>query len=323
MLALVGLASAQARDSTPNSPGGDGRRSGFGMSEIAPEELVAELELAACCGIPPYTPDTLMEIEVSERSVRAFLPAEYALRPAASPRPRGLPSRHGPVAHGAGLGRTVHRARPWPSSMPRFGSWEAVAGSDPWTRWLHLAAVREAARGRRGQVEIDYLSGSRDELTERIVEPIAGVPPSTGIENSTSTATGRATCGGSGSTGSARCSPWSAAPAPARPRGTPSGGDVRAGARRRSRSTRNSGPGAQWVPGVCLCALVSTRLPTASVSDVVLDVAGMAWFERLLLQLGPEVRAVSPPELNRPRGRRGSAASWRLRFVGEADNVAP
>ena len=28
----------------------------FGMSE---KELVAELELAACCGIPPYTPDTL------------------------------------------------------------------------------------------------------------------------------------------------------------------------------------------------------------------------------------------------------------------------
>ena len=35
----------------------------FGMSE---QELVAELELAACCGTPPYTPDTLMEIEVSE-----------------------------------------------------------------------------------------------------------------------------------------------------------------------------------------------------------------------------------------------------------------
>ncbi|HEX4176432.1 MAG TPA: WYL domain-containing protein, partial [Acidimicrobiales bacterium] len=38
----------------------------FGMSE---QELVAELELAACCGTPPYTPDTLMEIEVSETSV--------------------------------------------------------------------------------------------------------------------------------------------------------------------------------------------------------------------------------------------------------------
>ena len=50
----------------------------FGMSE---KELVAELELAACCGTPPYTPDTLMEIEVSEHSVRAFLPPEIRAPP--------------------------------------------------------------------------------------------------------------------------------------------------------------------------------------------------------------------------------------------------
>ncbi len=57
----------------------------FGMDE---QELVAELELAACCGTPPYTPDTLMEIEVSEHSVRAFLPPEYA-------RPRRLTPAEG------------------------------------------------------------------------------------------------------------------------------------------------------------------------------------------------------------------------------------
>jgi predicted DNA-binding transcriptional regulator YafY len=33
------------------------------------------------------------------------------------------------------------------------------------------------------------------------------------------------------------------------------------------------------------------------VTDVVLDVAGLAWFERLLLQLGPESYVVRPPEL--------------------------
>ena len=57
----------------------------FGMSE---QELVAELELAACCGTPPYTPDTLMEIEVSETSVRAFLPAVFG-------RPRPLTPAEG------------------------------------------------------------------------------------------------------------------------------------------------------------------------------------------------------------------------------------
>ena len=58
----------------------------FGMGE---EELVRELELAACCGMPPYTPDALMEIEVSDTTVRAFLPAEFA-RPRPFDPGRGL-----------------------------------------------------------------------------------------------------------------------------------------------------------------------------------------------------------------------------------------
>ena len=57
----------------------------FSMGE---DELVRELELAACCGVPPYTPDMLMEIEVSETSVRAFLPPEFA-------RPRRLTPAEG------------------------------------------------------------------------------------------------------------------------------------------------------------------------------------------------------------------------------------
>ena len=57
----------------------------FSMDE---DELIRELELAACCGVPPYTPDTLMEIEVSETSVRAFLPPEFA-------RPRRLTPAEG------------------------------------------------------------------------------------------------------------------------------------------------------------------------------------------------------------------------------------
>ena len=33
--------------------------------DLSPEELVTELEMAACCGVPPYSPDQLMEIEVT------------------------------------------------------------------------------------------------------------------------------------------------------------------------------------------------------------------------------------------------------------------
>ena len=65
------------------------------MSE---QELVAELELAACCGTPPYTPDTLMEIEVSENSVRAFLPEQFRVA-ASSHAGRGI--RRGGIGAGA------------------------------------------------------------------------------------------------------------------------------------------------------------------------------------------------------------------------------
>jgi predicted DNA-binding transcriptional regulator YafY len=39
------------------------------------------------------------------------------------------------------------------------------------------------------------------------------------------------------------------------------------------------------------------RDPDGAVTDVLLDVSGMAWFERLLLQLGPDAQVVRPPEL--------------------------
>lgn len=47
----------------------------FGTS---PAELVADLELAACCGRPPYTPDQLMEIIVDEDEVTANLGPELS-----------------------------------------------------------------------------------------------------------------------------------------------------------------------------------------------------------------------------------------------------
>src|SRR5271170_870471 len=55
---------------------------------LSAEDLVADLELAACCGLPPYTPDQLMEIVVDEEEVTAHLGSELA-------RPRRLSSAEG------------------------------------------------------------------------------------------------------------------------------------------------------------------------------------------------------------------------------------
>ena len=55
---------------------------------LEPDALVAELEMAACCGLPPYTPDQLMEIVVTDTTVSAHLGEMLA-------RPRRLSAREG------------------------------------------------------------------------------------------------------------------------------------------------------------------------------------------------------------------------------------
>jgi proteasome accessory factor C len=56
------------------------------------------------------------------------------------------------------------------------------------------------------------------------------------------------------------------------------------------------GEDAQWVPESVPVRAVR-RSAEGMVTDVTLDVAGMAWFERLLLQLGPGAQVVRPAEL--------------------------
>jgi proteasome accessory factor C len=285
----------------------------FGMSE---KELVAELELAACCGIPPYTPDTLMEIEVSEHSVRAFLPAEYA-------RPRRLTPAEGfAVAASARLLLTVPGSedgalrRALAKLDAALGSREAV-GLDV-DAPAHLAAVRDAADAHRA-LEIDYLSGSRDELTTRTVEPVQ-----------VATIDGHwyldAYCHRAGDMrrfrvdriGAVRPPEGSPGPAVTRARPleemfVPGPGAVEV--------HLQLGPGAQWVPESIPVRAVR-RADDGTVTDVVLDVSGLAWFERLLVQLGPAARVVSPPELT----SLATEAAGRVRRRYEsaaADIVAP
>jgi predicted DNA-binding transcriptional regulator YafY len=260
----------------------------FSMDE---RELVHELELAACCGVPPYTPDTLMEIEVSETSVRAFLPPEFA-------RPRRLTPAEGfAVAASARLILAV--PGPGDGALRRalskleaaLGSHEAI-GMDV-DAPTSLAAVRRASEA--GQlVEIDYHSASRDEWTTRVVEPVQVI-----------TTDGHwyldAFCQRAGDMrrfrvdriGAVRATEGestSSAPVvrPAEDTFLPGPGAVEV--------QLHLGKGATWVPESVPVRAVG-RAPDGTVTDVLLDVAGMAWFERLLLQLGPSASVVRPPEL--------------------------
>ena len=262
----------------------------FNMDE---SELIRELELAACCGVPPYTPDTLMEIEVSERSVRAFLPPEFA-------RPRRLTPAEGfAVAASARLLLTVPGsddgalARALSKLDAALGSREAI-GVDV-DAPQSLASIRQASAA--GQLmEIDYHSASRDESTTRVVEPVAVI-----------TTDGHwyldAFCRRAGDMRRFRVDRIVGV----RPIEDDEGGVPISRSLRRAEEAFLPGPGAvevqlhlgedaQWVPESVPVRAVR-RSPEGMVTDVILDVAGMAWFERLLLQLGPGAHVVRPPEL--------------------------
>jgi predicted DNA-binding transcriptional regulator YafY len=260
----------------------------FSMDE---EELIRELELAACCGVPPYTPDTLMEIEVSETSVRAFLPPEFA-------RPRRLTPAEGfAVAASARLIMAV--PGPDDEALRRalskldaaLGSREAI-GMDV-DAPSSLTDVRRATDA--GQlVEIDYHSASRDEWTTRVVDPVQVI-----------TTEGHwyldAFCQRAGDMRRFRVDRIGAV------RPTGESGATGARAERNGEDAfvpgpgavevhLHLGPGAQWVPE-SVPVRGMERAADGTVTDVLLDVAGMAWFERLLLQLGPDASVVRPPEL--------------------------
>jgi predicted DNA-binding transcriptional regulator YafY len=260
----------------------------FGMKE---KDLVAELELAACCGTPPYTPDTLMEIEVSEHSVRAFLPAEYA-------RPRRLTPAEGfAVAASARMLLAVPGSdddalrRALTKLESELGAREVV-GLDVDSPPL-LTAIRDATEAGR-MLEIDYLSASRDELTTRQVEPVQAV-----------TIDGHwyldAYCHRAGDMRRFRVDRIRDARPLEQPR---SDGAHRVrppedmyvpGPDAREVHLR-LGPEAQWVPE-SVPVRDMRRADDGTVTDVVLDVSGLAWFERLLLQLGPAATVVTPPDL--------------------------
>ncbi len=138
----------------------------FSMSEA---EVVRELELAACCGVPPYTPDTLMEIAITGEQVEARLPAELG-------QPRRLTA-----AEGLGLltaARTIVAVEGSDPTGPlgrAVGKLEAALGQVGPVVELeepeHLAEVRAAVEAGR-LLSFSYYSASSDRLSTRRVAPL-------------------------------------------------------------------------------------------------------------------------------------------------------
>ena len=258
--------------------------------DMAPEEVVRELELAACCGIPPYLPDTLLEIVVTGEKVEAFLPRELA-------RPRRLTPAEGLALAAASRTILAVRGADADGALARaLQKLETVIG-DHRRLVVRIDAppllddVRAlAAAG--SQAQIVYHSASTDETTERVVEPLDVV-----------SLDGHwyldAYCHRAQGVRRFRVDRIREL----RPLGTPVAArpEVRTGA-----GAFVPGPGAQTVTveldGDALWVadsvpVLSQRQGPGSAVEVTLAVGGRAWLERLLLQAGPRARVVAPPAL--------------------------
>ncbi|HKH87576.1 MAG TPA: WYL domain-containing protein [Acidimicrobiales bacterium] len=140
---------------------------------IGEEELVHELELAACCGVPPYSPDQLIELFVDGDRVIAERLRDFA-------RPRRLTPDEGFVLAAAARALlSVPGADDEGHLRSALGKLEAALGSAPLAVELdqpaHLAVLQEAVRTSQ-TVEIEYFSSSATAPGTRQVDPYQVVP---------------------------------------------------------------------------------------------------------------------------------------------------
>jgi proteasome accessory factor C len=272
----------------------DGLAARFG---IRVAELERDLELIPFCGLPPYSPDRLIDCEIVDG--RVFLRfAEYFARPLSLTPGEGFAL----LAAGQAL-LAVPGADPGGSLAAALGKLAGVLGAgDGMAVELGPARYLEplrAAADAGERVEIDYYTFGRDELTTRRIDPrsvfaaagqwyvdaychraeddrlfrvdrVRGVRP-TGerFDVAAAGATGAAGSGGS--------------PGIFNPR--PSD----------RRVTLLLNASAAWVP---------ESYPTESVEEmpegrlkVVLVASERAWLERLLLRLGPAAEVLDPAEV--------------------------
>lgn len=258
--------------------------------ELAEEEVVHELELAACCGLPPYSPDMLLEIEVTDHAVRALLPPELA-------RPRRLTAAEGFALAAAartilavpGADRTGALVRALAKLEAALGDHTSVVVDLDHPSLLE--PVRQACAD-RAQLEIEYHSASTDETTRRVVDPV-------GVISLDGHWYLDAHCHRAGDLRRFRVdrirSMRITGRQPARPEAAPVGPEAFVPGPGSLVVDLLVGPEAAWVAD-SVPLLASDRRPDGLLG-VRLAVGGTAWLARLLLQLGPHAWVLEPPSL--------------------------
>jgi proteasome accessory factor C len=138
--------------------------------EVSEAELEADLGLLPMCGLPPYTADRLIDVWVADDGAVSIRLAEYFDRPlrlspaegvallAAGRALLGVPGsdRSGPLA--TALDKLEQ-------ALGTRGGLAVDVGDTG-----QLERLNQAVEGRE-QLEIDYYSSARDEMTTRVVDP--------------------------------------------------------------------------------------------------------------------------------------------------------
>jgi proteasome accessory factor C len=278
---------------------------------VDPHDIERDLELLPMCGLPPYTADRLIDVWVTDDGAVDIRLAEYFEHPLRLTPAEGVAlvasARALLAVPGAGDGPLASAVEKLERVLGAVGLLQVDVGGA-----AHLDAIR-AAIDAHEQIEIDYFSYSRDEMTTRRVDPervfhalgawylsaychsaesdrlfrvdrVRGVRPT-----------------GHGFTPRTE-NDVAAARASAEELGSlvyhPAVDDVRA--------TLRLAPELEWV--VETLPTESRRVERSGHVVVVLPVSGAAFLERLLLRLGPHATVLDPPEAKAQQ----SAAAERL-----------
>jgi proteasome accessory factor C len=268
---------------------------------VSPGEIERDLEMLPYCGLPPYSPDRLIDVEIAEDGGVRIRFAEYFSRPLRPTPEEGFAL----LAAGRAL-LEVPGSDPEGTLASALQKLEAALGpagvtveiDDP----AHLEDLRLAAADHR-QVEIDYLSFGRGERTQRIIDPYA-------VFHAFGHWYVEAYCHRAADERLFRVDRVQAVrPTEMKfdpPKGAGAPGTVFHPSPSDPRVTLWIAPEAAWVV---------ESYPTEAVEDldggfrVVLAVSERAWLERVLLRLGPAARVLEPAEWRQV----ASAAASRLR----------
>jgi proteasome accessory factor C len=293
--------------------------------DLTPEALVTELEMAACCGVPPYTPDQLMEIIVTDTMVSARVGTSMA-------RPRRLSPSEGFALATSARGLLAVSGSDDGGALSRaLVKLERALGGDSVDVELDTPAflpqVREAVEA-SGRLSVSYYSASTDRVTDRVIAPIR-VFASQGHWYTD------AWCSAAGDVRRFRVDRINSAVvvegSDSLRDAAPAGLD---GVDSMGQDTGVGSPGGlePFIPGpdgrrVRLSLDPSTAwlvesIPSAGEPENVdgrieleVVVGGEAWLERLLLRLGPDARVLEPPEY---RSLGAEAATRILRRYAES-----